>query len=327
MKTLKDELSSVELGVPTRFRNLTVYPVLRPAPERTEPDYLLLEEAIELGVAHVTEVSDGGSVPELRFENMSDRPVLLLDGEELLGAKQNRVLNLTILVGPKQSLAIPVSCVEAGRWQMREREFRTAPHVMYSRARAQRAAKVTESMRQSGSRRSDQGAVWDEIALMAERMEASSPTGAMNAIYEKHAVSIEHYLRAFKWQERQAGVVFWIGGHTCGLDLLDHPGAMRRLFPKLIRSYALDALDQDREEEVASIGDAAEFINKVATAPSFSEPAIGLGKDLRLVAQQLSGAALYAGQRYVHVCAFTTNGHASGPRFQTRMSRPSGRRG
>jgi hypothetical protein len=42
-------------------------------------------------------VSEGGSVPHLLFINDAMRPVLLLDGEELVGAKQNRVLNLTVL--------------------------------------------------------------------------------------------------------------------------------------------------------------------------------------------------------------------------------------
>ena len=75
-------------------------------------------------------------MPELRFENLGQKPVLLLDGEELIGAKQNRVVNLTILAPPKQVIVIPVSCVEAGRWHVQTEAFRTAVHVMYSRARS-----------------------------------------------------------------------------------------------------------------------------------------------------------------------------------------------
>jgi hypothetical protein len=59
--------------------------------------------------ARVTELGAGGSVPELRFENLGEKPVLLLDGEELVGAKQNRALNLTILAPAKQVIVIPVS--------------------------------------------------------------------------------------------------------------------------------------------------------------------------------------------------------------------------
>jgi hypothetical protein len=327
MMTLKEELARLELGDAREFRNLTVCPLLRPAGAAAEPDYLLLEEAIASGAARVTEVSGGGSVPELRLENRGERPVLLLDGEELVGAKQNRVLNLTILAAGKKETAIPVSCVEAGRWRMDTPEFAPAPHVMYAMARAQRASQVTESMRTTGGRRSDQGAVWDDIAMKAERMAAHSPTGAMNAIYEKHGQRLEEYLRAFECQERQAGVVFRIGGKATGLDLLDHAASMRKVFPKLIRSYALDALDCEGARAEGNGHWATEMLERVSAALAFAEPAVGLGKDVRLAGEGLSGAALWAERRYVHVCAFAGEGIGDAPRWRTRIRRPSRRGG
>ena len=72
--------------------------------------------------------------------------MLLLDGEELVGAKQNRVLNLTILAPARQAITIPVSCVEAGRWHAESDAFRPAGHVMYSRARAAKASQVSFDM-------------------------------------------------------------------------------------------------------------------------------------------------------------------------------------
>jgi hypothetical protein len=86
----------------------------------------------------VTELNAGGSVPELRLENNADLPVLLVDGEELVGAKQNRVLNLTILAPAKRTTVIPVSCVEAGRWAMSPADVKTADYMMYSMGRAER---------------------------------------------------------------------------------------------------------------------------------------------------------------------------------------------
>ena len=89
----------------------------------------------------VTEVSDGGRVPELQVVNDSPRYVLIVDGEELVGAKQNRIVNLTILVPPKTSLTIPVSCVEAGRWREVSREFTPAPHAYHSSGRRARSSR------------------------------------------------------------------------------------------------------------------------------------------------------------------------------------------
>ena len=85
--------------------------------------YLTLGEAIKTKTVHIEEISEQGSVPEILFENSDDVPVLLLDGQELIGAKQHRILNLTILVPARSTLAIPVSCVEGGRWHWSRRDF------------------------------------------------------------------------------------------------------------------------------------------------------------------------------------------------------------
>ena len=111
--------------------------------------------------------------------------VLLLDGEELVGAKQNRVLNLTILAPAQRTTVVPVSCVESGRWRHVSRGFSSAPRAQFAEGRAAKMRQVTASLLSTGERRSDQGAVWDLIAEKAERLEARSDTSAMSAMFEK----------------------------------------------------------------------------------------------------------------------------------------------
>jgi len=55
-----------------------------------------------------------GSVPDLLVDNRGDVRVLFLEGEELIGAKQNRILNTSVLVPAHSKIKIPVSCVEPG---------------------------------------------------------------------------------------------------------------------------------------------------------------------------------------------------------------------
>jgi hypothetical protein len=118
-------------------------------PGENAPGYLLLDEALAAGLAAVTEISEAGSVPDLLVKNLAPSPVLILDGEELVGARQNRIVNLTILVAAQQALHIPVSSVEAGRWAAHSREFEAAGRMnaesathaaaeMYERSRAKR---------------------------------------------------------------------------------------------------------------------------------------------------------------------------------------------
>jgi len=131
MTPVCDFLSHTQVGKPQIHENLAMFPLF--VEKMAEADYDLLDEAIEKGEVHVTEVSKEGSVPELSFTNDSSKPVLLLDGEELIGAKQNRILNLTILAPAFQSITIPVSCVEAGRWMSAGAEFASAKRTHYAR--------------------------------------------------------------------------------------------------------------------------------------------------------------------------------------------------
>src|ERR671937_2837604 len=126
MKGVRMIDTRLQLGEPIEHRGIVIAPLF----PRVDPkaDYVTLEEALPLGF-RVTEVDASGAVPELLAVNPLDKPVLLYDGEELLGAKQNRILNVTVLVAPKRETRIPVSCVEQGRWHARSASFEPAPHT------------------------------------------------------------------------------------------------------------------------------------------------------------------------------------------------------
>ena len=100
-------------GPAAQLRERDPLRVLRPG--NGGPEYITLKEAFEKGVFAVTEVSEGGRYPS-RTARDQGQAVLLLDGEEVRGAKQNRILSNTILVGPQSTVKVPVSCVEHGRW-------------------------------------------------------------------------------------------------------------------------------------------------------------------------------------------------------------------
>jgi hypothetical protein len=153
MKLVHDALATVRLGTPQVHRNLAVFPLL--AERHQPPGYVLLDEALERKLARVTEVSEAGRVPELAFENASAEKILLIDGDELAGAKQNRVVNLSILVGAGQRLVIPVSCVEQGRWSYRRSEARhdfQGRSFQVAHPRLERARHLAEPMASAGAR-------------------------------------------------------------------------------------------------------------------------------------------------------------------------------
>ena len=103
MQWLNEMLESVEVGEPVSSGLLTMVPLLGEA--SAAPPYLTLDEALEAKQLKVTELDEGASVPELLLLNEGELDVFLLDGEELVGAKQNRVLNLSVLARAKSRRA------------------------------------------------------------------------------------------------------------------------------------------------------------------------------------------------------------------------------
>ena len=307
MQTIENVLDQITVGAPVSYRNLTVFPLFGSDTLPPTRDYLTLDEALAQNLATVTEVSEGGNVPILRLKTEGERPVLLMDGEALIGAKQNRILNLTLLAPAGESLNIPVSCVEAGRWSHNSAEFATSSHAQFAEGRARKMAHVSESMRASGgkSHYSDQSEVWSDIAVKASRMDSHSATSAMSEIYEQHEGGLEEYAGEFRAGEKQTGAVFAINGRVVGLELFDSPQTFAGLLPKLTRSYALDALDKQGEEAIAPSQWAVDsFLKAVAASKAEQFASIGIGEDARLSGEGMAGAALLVDNRVVHLSAF-----------------------
>ncbi|RLJ17523.1 hypothetical protein DJ031_14535 [bacterium endosymbiont of Escarpia laminata] len=327
MSTITECLSQVRLGEPQVHHNLVLFPLI--AEKSTEPHYLLLDEALARGCARVTEVSESGSVPELRFVNECDRPVLLLDGEELVGAKQNRILNLTVMAPAHKSIIIPVSCVEAGRWRAESADFASAKRAHYAAGKASKAAHVSASLRNSGTRRSDQSAVWQDISEKSARMQAHSRSEAAAAMYQQHRASLDDFLQAFLPVEEQAGAMFAVNGRIVGLDLFDSPATLSNLLGKLVESYALDAIDtMQTGPEGAATDDPQVMLDDTARAAVECFPAVGEGEDLRLHGERLTGGALVKEDRVIHLCAFRLQGRDNaadhgGSRFARASQRRS----
>jgi hypothetical protein len=85
--------------------------------------------------------------------------VLIVEGEELMGAKQNRVVNVTILVAAGAELVIPVSCVEQGRWHYRSEKFSSGARMMHSSLRRAAQEGMHFIFDRGDGYRSDQGRV------------------------------------------------------------------------------------------------------------------------------------------------------------------------
>jgi hypothetical protein len=280
--------------------------------------YITLDEALPRGLS-ISETSDAGSVPELAVVNPLDEAVLLYDGEELVGAKQNRILNVSVLVGAGAKLPIPVSCVEQGRWARSSVDFDSATHISDAHLRRRKAEMQAA---QPLARGVAQGEVWLEIGEKQQRMSVASPTGAARDTFEAHGDRLRGLEAAFPLEPGQCGAVLAIGDELC-LDAVSRPGAFELLWPKLRAGYLLDALERlDRRPTVSEriVGCVAEVADAVVT----HGPSAGLGEDVRLRCPGVIGSGLDLSGERIQLSVFTSSD--GGQRAFGRIARPSRRR-
>ena len=321
---IKEYLRQIKIGRKQSYKNLALFPLL--SEYEAGLDYLTLDEAFAGGLIEVGEIDPGGSVPEIKVVNKAPKRVLILDGEELVGAKQNRIVNTTIVVEAHSKTVIPVSCVEKERWDHGGAGFRSEGRVMSAELRSMKAGQVHDSVREMGTFRSDQKALWNEIGEKATRMRASSPTMAMSNIYEKETPTLREYVAHFRPTDMQIGAILMVNSRIAGLDSFSGPGAFSRYFKKLLESYALDAIDrfEPKKEHKVRRGDVTAFLKGADAAGVESRPSVALGTDCRIASDQVTGFALALDSQVLHLAMFGKNGR--GNERESRMQRASVRR-
>ena len=297
-------LRRLRAGEPKTVGGLTVFPLSWEVPGVFP--YLTLGEALERGEITITEVSHGGSVPELAVENPGETAVLLLEGEELRGAKQNRVLNTTILLAPKSRSVVPVSCTEQGRWHYVSNAFEESGFVMSRSARIEKNLSVTRSLKAGRSYRSDQGAVWNSIRDLSEKAGVFSSTGAQRDVFESRKEALFEVEREIPCREGQCGLLVFAHGKPVGFDAVSLPSAYSLLHGKILQSYALESLisEEKGKNEAPTLQDAEAFLEACAGLPGETFPAAGLGVECRFESASKTGFSLVHQGEAIHSAFF-----------------------
>lgn len=297
------QLPQLQIGQPLTCNSLTVFPLYAEAGKPAE--YQLADEAIAASTVAVQEVSEGGSVPELLVENTGDCRVLFLEGEELRGAKQNRILNTSILVPAKSKIKVPVSCVEQGRWRHTSKHFGSgkvrSPHSLHYKLKAS----VSESLKREASHRSDQGAVWDEVEKKQAAFGYSSKTMAMSDTYDNLADKMTEYREQLKYPEGAVGVAVAVGLKVVCVDVFDKPGTCQKAWDRLLSGCIIDALDGTAGEGQADAKTVEQVLGE-SKATAWSEaPAVGEGQEYRAEFNGSIGSALSLDEAVVHMNVLT----------------------
>jgi len=316
---------SFQLAEPQLRGALAVFPILGAEPRL---EYRAFHEAIALG-ALVKELDEGASVRELVVENPTDRALLIFEGEEVTGAQQNRTFDVSVLVAEGASVRVPVSCVEAGRWDGRRHREHLAPasQTAYPRLRGMKRSGANRALAAGMDPVPAQAAVWAEVSDRLAEHEVASPTDAMADVYEAKHGELEAIAGAVYPLEGQVGAVATIAGRPVALDLVSRPDVFAALLPRLARGYALDALAASEAGEPGARA-AEGFLHAALEAPRRPAPTAGMGSGFAVSAGGLDGAGLEHREELIQLSAFPAQaaaGEDAAPATRG-IARPSRRR-
>jgi hypothetical protein len=233
-------------------------------------------------------------VNQLVLVNRSKKPLVLLAGEVVTGGKQDRVIAKDRIVPPgAEPLPLDVFCVERGRWAGATMQFSASklmvhPSVREKAALERRQDEVWAAVRSGTTAPAPAGAaVAAPLARSLDAAVAEAPTESYARIYAHSRVgqSVEsfaeevmrRFARAAEALKGRAvvGVVVAYGGEVAWADVFASPHLFECYWPKLARSYAVEALARPQLRERATLDDAREFLRPLAGRETLeSEPGV-----------------------------------------------------
>ena len=289
------DLDQAAIGRPVTRAGISFFPV-----------YLLDNKVPRIATGpeakRVVDELEQASVPDLQVTNRGKKPLLLISGEQFLGGKQNRTINVSVLVAAGTTLKVPVSCLEQGRWGRRE-AFRAAPTNAPRRVRRRVHDAVAEQAGTPSARYGAQGNVWDAIDGELRAMRMQSPTAAIadaDEVFdrERGRGDAAAELARLGPLPGQCGVVVTHGPRIVGTEIFGAPELLKPHWAALVRSYLL-------EEPTAPGWPAPDRVLRALRGIGFAKcrtsEGVGLGEERHFASAKGSGQALTLEGAAVHI--------------------------
>jgi hypothetical protein len=250
------------VGQPIVHQNLAVFPVRILKPTR-KTNFITLKEAQQKNLVSIRELPNA-TVSEVLVENKSDKPLLLIGGEIILGGKQDRIVEHDFIVPPKKIAKVRVYCVEPGRWVPQEQGEKFAPAMSV----------VTPEVRKSAQVEKSQQLVWQFNERVQAQIPAAtpmSPSKSYRRILTDAQVQneVQAYIRAIQNQllrdPKVCGMIVAVNGKIEWLDVFSDPSLFRKVSSSLLHSAAVQALakrSQAKNFRIPSVAEAKTFLEQ-----------------------------------------------------------------
>ena len=279
------------------------------------PDIISLHKAFELGYVIVKELPSE-RVNSIELENTSSKYVFILDGDILKGAKQNRVVNTSVLVAPKSKIILPVSCVEEGRWRFNSDKFRPSDEVAHKSIRYSKLKTISESRVQNNvSFSADQGSVWRNVSMCSAKLDIDSPTESHSDSFEYFKDEFEGLAKKFSPDSNANGLFVFVKGELSGCEIFNSKELFVDYFGKIIKSAAMDGKMKNKQttENLEKPVDTKVVIQKAMNEFGKSiekatvSKGLGVGQETRLNSDDKSYYSLVHENEIIHQTIITAD--------------------
>ncbi|MEO7731393.1 MAG: DUF6569 family protein, partial [Kofleriaceae bacterium] len=291
-------LPELVVGPAAHSGSVTVLPVFATT-ALPRADYALGLDAVSAGQLEICELPRGATVAQLQACNRGPRRVLLLEGDHLIGARQNRMLTSSVLIGSRKKLALPVSCVEQGRWKEHVAGFATDLTAGSPRLRRIVKHSVTHALFATGRRSADQGQIWSQISSQQQALHVRSATASLAHTYAARAGDLASCADQLPYPDGALGVALGIGRELISIDLFDRPETCRRYWRRLVEGAALEGLGTRSGARLAG-REVRRVLEAMRRADWSRFTAVGDGDELRTRTPETTGSLLVLDGRVVH---------------------------
>lgn len=270
-------------------------------------EYLSLKEAISNNRIILKEKDEGADVNNLIVINRSNKPIFLMDGDILEGAKQNRVLNSSVLLAPNSEINLPVSCVEQGRWNVISEKFTSADYTAPSKMRSNKERTVRNNLNEEGFYFADQGRVWGDVSDYHSTNKVYSKSSNLSDMYKQYKGVIDKIVAKFKFNMGSNGFGVFVKNNLLCLDVFNRSDVTGEYFGKIIKGALFEVVNlKDVENKITQTE--AEYktrdvIDTIDELPYKEYKSVSLGKDIRYESDDIAASELHYKNMLVHLSA------------------------
>ncbi len=308
----KNRISSffdnIRISIPQTYKNLTVIPFSHTNGNKVE--FISLPKAIKTDRFIIKEMDEGARVSNIKVINDTDYNVLIIDGEQFVGAKQNRIINTTVFVRKRSKIVLDVSCVEEGRWNEISDKFDVSENMLHFTSRLKKMQEVNQNLKVNNRFAANQSEVWDDVHSLMSEHNVYSKTSSMNDVYQRRNNELNIFIEEFELLEEQNGIFVFLNNNIAGVEYISSAEVFEEYFPKIVKSYAIKAISKKSihiDEDFDYIQSAKEFVQSLKDCEIDTYSSLGAGTDHRFKNSKIIGSALEVDNEIVHLVGFNVN--------------------